>query len=205
MFCEDCGNTLKENAKFCGKCGTSQNASEDTPQAPIEQDQLQSTRDDLVDKVKTMQAEESIHKLEEGKEKVYYRGEGELLVRTTKHHGAGRKVASFVAGAGIGYVIAGRDSKRTTKAKGTIVVTNKSIYCAGNKFEFDNILAMTIKGTFQKKIHLTLDKSVGAGGRGEGDKIAGGNRISVEIEISTNDINGLFKGLENARMSGVEF
>ena len=205
MFCEDCGNTLKENAKFCGKCGTSQNASEDTPQAPIEQDQLQSTRDDLVDKVKTMQAEESIHKLEEGKEKVYYRGEGELLVRTTKHHGAGRKVASFVAGAGVGYLIAGRDSKRTTKAKGTIVVTNKSIYCAGNKFEFDNILAMTIKGTFQKKIHLTLDKSVGAGGRGEGDKIAGGNRISVEIEISTNDINGLFKGLENARMSGVEF
>ena len=205
MFCEDCGNTLKENAKFCGKCGTSQNASEDTPQAPIEQDQLQSTRDDLVDKVKTMQAEESIHKLEEGKEKVYYRGEGELLIRTTKHHGAGRKVASFVAGAGVGYLIAGRDSKRTTKAKGTIVVTNKSIYCAGNKFEFDNILAMTIKGTFQKKIHLTLDKSVGAGGRGEGDKIAGGNRISVEIEISTNDINGLFKGLENARMSGVEF
>ena len=205
MFCEDCGNTLKENAKFCGKCGTSQNASEDTPQAPIEQDQLQSTRDDLVDKVKTMQAEESIHKLEEGKEKVYYRGEGELLVRTTKHHGAGRKVASFVAGAGVGYLIAGRDSKRTTKAKGTIVVTNKSIYCAGNKFEFDNILAMTIKGTFQKKIHLTLDKSVGAGGRGEGDKIAGGNRISVEIEISTNDINGLFKGLENARMSGIEF
>ena len=205
MFCEDCGNTLKENAKFCGKCGTSQNDSEDTPQAPSEQDQLQSTRDDLVDKVKTMQAEESIHKLEEGKEKVYYRGEGELLVRTTKHHGAGRKVASFVAGAGVGYLIAGRDSKRTTKAKGTIVVTNKSIYCAGNKFEFDNILAMTKKGTFQKKIHLTLDKSVGAGGRGEGDKIAGGNRISVEIEISTNDINGLFKGLENARMSGVEF
>ena len=205
MFCEDCGTTLKENAKFCGKCGTSQNASEDTPQAPIEQDQLQSTRDDLVDKVKTMQAEESIHKLEEGKEKVYYRGEGELLVRTTKHHGAGRKVASFVAGAGVGYLIAGRDSKRTTKAKGTIVVTNKSIYCAGNKFEFDNILAMTIKGTLQKKIHVTLDKSVGAGGRGEGDKIAGGNRISVEIEISTNDINGLFKGLENARMSGIEF
>jgi len=205
MFCEDCGNTLKEDAKFCGKCGASQNASEDTPQAPIEQDQLQSTRDELIEKVKTMQAEESIHKLEEGKEKVYYRGEGELLVRTTKHHGTGRKVASFVAGAGIGYVIAGRDSKRTTKAKGTIVVTNKSIYCAGNKFEFDNILAMTIKGTFQKKIHLTLDKSVGAGGRGEGDKIAGGNRISVEIEISTNDINGLFKGLENARMSGIEF
>ena len=204
MFCSGCGNKNAAKAKFCSGCGGKLVAAEDESPQQREKE-LESTRDELVEKVKTMQAEESIHKLEEGKEKVYYRGEGELLVRTTKHHGAGRKVASFVAGAGVGYLIAGRDSKRTTKAKGTIVVTNKSIYCAGNKFEFDNILAMTVKGTFQKKIHLTLDKSVGAGGRGEGDKIAGGNRISVEIEISTNDINGLFKGLENARMSGIEF
>ena len=168
------------------------------------QNELKSTRNDLVEKVETLQAEEKITQLESGKEKVYYRGEGELLVRTTKHHGAGRKAASFIAGVGVGYLVAGRDSKRTTKAKGSIVVTNKSIYCAGNKFEFDQILAMSIKGTLQKKIHLTLDKSVGAGGRGEGDKLAGGNRISVEIEIKTDDIDGLFKGLENARMSGVE-
>ena len=199
MFCEDCGHSLKPKAKFCSKCG----ASQVTSQTDVDQDQLKSTRNDLVEKVQTLQAEESIHNLEEGKEKVYYRGEGELLVRTTKHHGAGRKAASFIAGAGVGYLIAGRDSKRTTKAKGTIVVTNKAVYCAGNKFEFDNILAMTIKGTFQKKIHLTLDKEAGAGGRGVG--IGGSSRISVEIEISTNDINGLFKGLENARMSGVEF
>ena len=199
MFCEDCGHAMKPEGKFCSKCG----ASQVTSQTDVDQDQLKSTRNDLVEKVQTLQAEESIHNLEEGKEKVYYRGEGELLVRTTKHHGAGRKAASFIAGAGVGYLIAGRDSKRTTKAKGTIVVTNKAVYCAGNKFEFDNILAMTIKGTFQKKIHLTLDKEAGAGGRGVG--IGGSSRISVEIEISTNDINGLFKGLENARMSGVEF
>ena len=204
MFCSGCGKKNAVKAKFCSGCGGKLVTAEDeSPQQ--HKKELESTRDDLVEKVKTMQAEDTIHKLEEGKEKVYYRGEGELLVRTTKHHGAGRKVASFVAGAGVGYLIAGRDSKRTTKAKGSIVVTNKAVYCAGNKFEFDNILAMTKKGTFQKKIHLTLDKSVGAGGRGEGDKIAGGNRISVEIEISTNDINGLFKGLENARMSGIEF
>ena len=199
MFCEDCGHAMKPEGKFCSKCG----ASQVTSQTDVDQDQLKSTRNDLVEKVQTLQAEESIHNLEEGKEKVYYRGEGELLVRTTKHHGAGRKAASFIAGAGVGYLIAGRDSKRTTKAKGTIVVTNKAVYCAGNKFEFDNILAMTIKGTFQKKIHLTLDKEAGAGGRGVG--IGGSSRISVEIEISTNDINGLFKGLENARMSGIEF
>ena len=204
MFCSGCGKKNAVKAKFCSGCGGKLVTAEDESPQQHEKE-LESTRDELVEKVKTMQAEESIHKLEEGKEKVYYRGEGELLVRTTKHHGAGRKVASFVAGAGVGYLIAGRDSKRTTKAKGSIVVTNKAVYCAGNKFEFDNILAMTKKGTLQKKIHLTLDKSVGAGGRGEGDKIAGGNRISVEIEISTKDIDGLFKGLENARMSGVEF
>ena len=82
---------------------------------------------------------------------MYYRGEGELLVRTTKHHGAGRKAASFIAGGGIGYLVAGRDSKRTTKSKGTIVVTNKAVYCAGNKFEFDNILAMTRKRYIPKE------------------------------------------------------
>ena len=202
MFCGDCGKKNTGKSKFCSGCGTKLVAPEnESPKQHAKK--LSSARDDLVDKVETMQAEESIHKLEEGKEKVYYRGEGELLIRTTKHHGAGRKVASFIAGAGVGYLVAGRDSKRTTKAKGSIVVTNKSIYCAGNKFEFDQILAMTIKGTFQKKIHLTLDKEVGAGGRGAG--MSGSSRISVEIEIQTDDIDGLFKGLENARLSGVEF
>ena len=202
MFCGDCGKKNTGKSKFCSGCGTKLVAPEnESPKQHAKK--LSSARDDLVEKVETMQAEESIHKLEEGKEKVYYRGEGELLIRTTKHHGAGRKVASFIAGAGVGYLVAGRDSKRTTKAKGSIVVTNKSIYCAGNKFEFDQILAMTIKGTFQKKIHLTLDKEVGAGGRGAG--MSGSSRISVEIEIQTDDIDGLFKGLENARLSGVEF
>jgi len=124
------------------------------------------------------------------------------LISFTGGTETGRKVASFIAGAGVGYLVAGRDSKRTTKSQGTIVVTNKAIYCAGNKFEFDNILAMTKKGTFQKKIHLTLDKTMATGG--EGGALSG-NRISVEIEIQTDDIDGLFKGLENARMSGVEF
>ena len=202
MFCGDCGKKNTGKSKFCSGCGTKLVAPEnESPKQHAKK--LTSARDDLVEKVETMQAEESIHKLEEGKEKVYYRGEGQLLVRTTKHHGAGRKAASFIAGVGVGYLIAGRDSKRTTKARGSIVVTNKAVYCAGNKFEFDNILAMTIKGTLQKKIHLTLDKEVGAGGRGAG--MSGSSRISIEIEISTKDINGLFKGLENARMSGVEF
>tara|TARA_Y100000817_G_C16797326_1_gene518008 strand:- start:506 stop:1096 length:591 start_codon:yes stop_codon:yes gene_type:complete len=195
VFCGKCGNKNPDENKFCAGCGTS---------LQTIQDSVEETRNEIVEKVETLQNEEKLKNLEEAKEKVYYRGEGELIVRTTKHHGTGRKVASFVAGAGVGYLIAGRDSKRTTKSKGSIVVTNQSIYCAGNKFEFDKILAMSVKGTLQKKIHLTLDKSVSAGGRGEGDKVSGGGRISVEIEIKTDDIDGLFKGLENARMSGVE-
>ena len=195
MFCGKCGNKNPDENKFCAGCGTS---------LQTIQDSVEETRNEIVEKVETLQNEEKLKNLEEAKEKVYYRGEGELIVRTTKHHGTGGKVASFVAGAGVGYLIAGRDSKRTTKSKGSIVVTNQSIYCAGNKFEFDKILAMSVKGTLQKKIHLTLDKSVSAGGRGEGDKVSGGGRISVEIEIKTDDIDGLFKGLENARMSGVE-
>ena len=201
MFCNGCGKKNAAKAKFCSGCGGKLvGAEEETPKQLKKE--LKSTRDDLVEKVETMQAEESIHKLQEGKEKVYYRGEGELLVRTTKHHGTGRKVASFIAGGGVGYLIAGRDSKRTTKSQGTIVVTNKAVYCAGNKFEFDNILAMTKKGTFQKKIHLTLDKTMATGGEGG---VLSGNRVSIEIEIQADDIDGLFKGLENARMSGVEF
>ena len=209
MFCGACGNKNSDENKFCAGCGAKLPEAQGGTPPPSPKPQIQSNlrpaRDELVDKIDVMQKEETLHKLEDGKEKVYYRGEGELLVRTTKHHDNARKAASAVFGFGVGYVIAGRDSKRTTKAKGSIVVTNKSIYCAGNKFEFDQILAMSIKGTLQKKIHLTLDKSVGAGGRGEGDKLSGGNRISVEIEIKTQDIDGLFKGLENARMSGVEF
>ena len=187
--CTNCGNTLKETAKFCGSCGTERDTSQtdngqnQTNYAPPQTNYAPPPNSQVT-----------------GKEKVYYRGEGELLVRTTKHHGAGRKTMGFVTGT---YLISGRDSKRTTKAKGSIVVTNKAIYCAGNKFDFDQILAMTIKGTFQKKINLTLSKDVQAGGRGQG--LGGSSRISIELEISTNDINGLFKGLENARMADVEF
>ena len=189
--CTNCGNLLKETAKFCGSCGTER----DTSQT----DNGQNQTNYAPPPPQTNYAPPPNSQVT-GKEKVYYRGEGELLVRTTKHHGAGRKTMGFVTGT---YLISGRDSKRTTKAKGSIVVTNKAIYCAGNKFDFDQILAMTIIGTFQKKIHLTLSKDVQAGGRGQG--LGGSSRISIELEISTNDINGLFKGLENARMADVEF
>ena len=210
--CTNCGNLLKETAKFCGSCGTERDTSQtdngqnQTNYAPPPPPQTNyapppppQTNYAPPPPPQTNYAPPPNSQVT-GKEKVYYRGEGELLVRTTKHHGAGRKAMGFVTGT---YLVSGRDSKRTTKAKGSIVVTNKAIYCAGNKFDFDQILAMTIIGTFQKKIHLTLSKDVQAGGRGQG--LGGSSRISIELEISTNDINGLFKGLENARMADVEF
>ena len=184
MFCGKCGTQVPDENKFCSNCGSPMGAQQPANSPPQPQVSAQPQGDP-------------------SKEKVFYKGEGELLVRTTKHHGMGRKAASFIVGGGVGYLIAGRDSKRTSKAKGTIVVTNRAIYCAGNDYPFDEILALSIKGTLQKKIHLTLDKDVGAGGRGKG--LGGGDRISVEIEISTDDINGLFKGLEQAKMSNVQF
>ena len=190
-FCDNCGHELRSGAKFCGMCGNAM----DTPQTDNNQNQT-NYAPPQTNYAPPPQTNSQVT----GKEKVYYRGEGELLVRTTKHHGSGRKAMGFVTGT---YLVSGRDSKRTTKAKGSIVVTNKAIYCAGNKFDFDQILAMTIKGTFQKKINLTLSKDVQAGGRGQG--LGGSSRISIDLEISTNDINGLFKGLENARMADVEF
>jgi len=182
MFCVNCGSQIPDGSKFCSGCGT----------------QMGESVSNVASQTMTIPKQNQSEK-----EKVFYKGEGELLVRSTKHHGMGRKAASFLVGGPIGYVIAGRDSKRTTKAKGTIVVTERAIYCAGNDYPFDSILALSIKGTLQKKIHITLDKEIGAGGRGKG--LGGGDRISVEIEISTNDIDGLFKGLEAAKMSNVQF
>ena len=186
MFCGKCGTENPGNNNFCLSCGSA--LAGDQP--------VQSNEQNSPPVIQPAQTPS-----EAKKEKVFFRGDGELILRTTEHHGAGRKAASFLFGGPIGYAVAGRDSKRTTKAKGTLVVTDKAIYCAGNVYPFDKIVATTIKGTFQKKVHVTLDKNVSTGGSGMG----GGNRISVEIEISTEDIDGLFKGLEQARMGNVEF
>lgn len=176
-FCSNCGSQVLEGSKFCSSCGSSVVSVVNPPRPST-----QTTSE---------------------KEKVFFKGEGELIVRTTKHHGVGRKAASWLLAGPVGYALVGRDSKRTTKAKGTLIVTDKAIYCAGSQYPFDKILATTIVGTFQKKIHVTLDKDIGAGGRGKG--LGNSERISVEIEINTEDIDGLFKGLEAARMSNIQF
>ncbi|MBM3644870.1 MAG: zinc ribbon domain-containing protein [Alphaproteobacteria bacterium] len=36
MFCENCGNSLKETAKFCSKCGTAVAAQEEEASGPLD-------------------------------------------------------------------------------------------------------------------------------------------------------------------------
>lgn len=176
-FCSNCGKSIQEGAKFCPNCGAS--LQPQTSPEPISQPSDQ-------------------------EEKAFFKGEGELIVKRTEHRGAGRKVASFLAGGPIGYVAFGRDKTRKSKAEGTLVVTNKAIYCAGNDYPFDRILSITKQGSISKSIALTFEKDVGAGGRAEGG-VGGVGGLSVEVELKTKDIDGLFRGLEQAKMSRIRF
>jgi hypothetical protein len=47
-------------------------------------------------------------------------------------------------------------------------------------------------------------EEIGAGGRAEGGFIGVGG-LSVEVELKTKDIDGLFRALEQAKMSKVKF
>ncbi|MGI0047134.1 MAG: hypothetical protein ACREBB_08110 [Nitrosotalea sp.] len=183
MFCGQCGGQAPDNYKFCPACGLSFSnvqVTQPTPNAISPQSQVK-----------------------EDEEIEYYRGEGELIVKRTEHRGAGRKAASWLAGGPIGYVAFGRDKTRKTKAEGIIVITNKAIYCAGNDYPFDRILGITKQGTIHKSVILTFEKDVGAGGRSEGNFMGTGG-LSVEVELKTKDIEGLFKGLEEAKLHKIK-
>ena len=100
----------------------------------------------------------------------------------------------------------GRDKTRKTEAEGTLVITNRAIYCAGNDYPFDRILSITRKG--KKEVELTFEEGVGVGGRGDKQGVLGMGGMSVEVEIKMKereDCDALFKGLEQAKMSNVQF
>ena len=111
----------------------------------------------------------------------------------------GIKAVSLLAGGPIGYIAFGRDKKSTSKAKGTLIVTNKAIYCAGNDYPFDRILGITKGGKISKSIILTFEHGVKAGGAADGT-LGGTGGISVEVELKTNDLDNLFKALEEAKI-----
>jgi len=97
------------------------------------------------------------------------------------------------------YVAFGRDKKSKSKAKGTLIVTNKAIYCAENNYPFDRILSITKGGKISKTIILTFEHGVGAGGAAE-VTLAGTGGINVETELKTKDLDNLFKALEEAKI-----
>lgn len=125
-----------------------------------------------------------------GREQAYFKSEGEVLVRETKHWGAGRKIGIWLAAGPIGYVALGRDKTRKSKAKGTLIVTDKAIYCAGNVYPYDLVLAFTRK---RRSILFLFEKSFND------------QRFSVKLELRTDNVKGLFKALEIVRTSHINF
>ncbi len=176
-FCTNCGKEVDPTAKFCANCATPigggpSPAPTTPPPAPTG-----------------------------GEEKSYFKGEGELIVKRTKHKGAGAKVASWLVLGPVGYVAFGRDKTKKSKAEGTLVVTNKAIYCAGNDYPFDKILSITKEGRISKSLVLTFEK--GEGGGEQGGMLSPG--ITVEMEIKTKDIDALMRALEQAKMVNIKF
>ena len=134
-------------------------------------------------------------------ERAYFKAEGELIVKRTKHKGAGAKAASWLVLGPVGYVAFGRDKTRKSKAEGALVVTNKAIYCAGNDYPFDKILSITKEGRISKSLVLNFER--GEGGGESGGLLSPG--MTVEMEIKTKDIDGLMDALEQAKLSNIKF
>lgn len=174
---------MLDDGKFCKSCGAQVNSTSGP--------QVNTTKIEINTAPTTSEPIEN-------PEIEYYRGEWELIVKRTEHRGGSRKVVSLLAGGVIGYVAFGRDKTKKSKASGTLVITNKAIYCAGNDFPFTSILSITKQGRMSKSILITLDaafdQTIDAEVRG----------LSVELELKTKDIDGLFKGLENAKMTHIE-
>jgi tetratricopeptide (TPR) repeat protein len=127
-------------------------------------------------------------------EKAYFSGEGELYVKRAR---ARTKTAPLLARGIMGYLTIGRKKgrkahTRTRKARGRLVVTNKALYCAGNKYAFDKILSITKQGRRRKSISLQFDTAIAT------EETAGD--YTVEITLETDDVDSLFNALEQAKL-----
>ncbi len=185
-YCPNCGAPNEDTAKFCVRCGSP------LPVNPV------NTPPIIAQSVQAQPAEV--------KETVFYKGEGELVIRKMQQRSTARKVASWLTLGPIGYVAFGRDKKSKTKAEGELIVTNKAIYCAGNDYPFDRLLSITRDG--KKVVVLTFEKDVAPGGQGgSGKDILGGGTISIEAEIkmkSKEACDELFLGLQHAKTSHLQ-
>lgn len=179
-YCSNCGTLIEANSKFCKNCGSPTDGQLNSASSNVVNNQIRENGE---------------------REKVFYRGEGTLVIKRTQARSAGRKVASWLALGPIGYVAFGRDKKSKSKASGELIVTNKAIYCAGNDYPFDRLISLTRHGG--KTVVITFEKDVAPGG--QTDKgVLGMGGLSIEAEIKTeskNTCNELFDGLQRARTS----
>lgn len=72
-------------------------------------------------------------------------------------------------------------------------MTQKALYCAGNEYKFDKILSLARTGRITKSVLVNFEKDVA------------GQRYDIQLEIRTKEMDRLFAGLEDARMSKVGF
>lgn len=165
-ICNFCHTRNDFEARFCSKCGTK-----------LIDDSIGNT-------------ELNFEQYDSKKERVFFEDKGEIIVKKTEHRGSGRKVASWLVAGPIGYILIGKDKTRKSKAKGTLIVTNKAIYCAGNVYPYDKLTAITKQ---RRSILLLLDKDIS------------GNRFSVTLELNSKDNKRLMEGLEMARTSHLYF
>ena len=95
----------------------------------------------------------------------------------------------------------GRDKKKKVSGTGSLIVTNKAIYFAGRDYPFDRIGSIIKKGN---SIFVEVDVSKNSAyGSGWTDVIKtgiGGESLSVELEIQTNDVGNVSNALEEARL-----
>lgn len=194
MYCVGCGSKIDEGHRFCPSCGTAAAAPADAaaaasgPAAPAPAASAGGGAP-VKDNVGSPMGAEAPRI----KEKICFEGDGELIVKKIEHRGAGRKIASWLAGGPVGYLAFGRDKTQRAKAKGTLAVTQEALYCAGNEYRFDKILSIARIGSVRKSVLVNFEKDVT------------GQRYDIKLEIRTKEMDRLFAALESARMSKIGF
>lgn len=177
LFCSSCGSQVAENSNFCSRCGRPLRV---TVQQPVPTPA-------------------------ESQEIAYYKGEGEVIIKTAKQKGLATKVAVLTFTGPLGFLIWGRDKRSTVRGYGSLIVTNKAIYCAGKEYPFEKIGSM-----FNQTNSILLEIDVSKNGYRESgweDVLKSGvaEGYTVELEIRTRDVDRVFNALEQARFSEIKF
>lgn len=98
------------------------------------------------------------------RETEYYRGQGNMIVKTIRQQGTVIKVGVFLLTGPIGYLFFGREKKKKVSGTGSLIVTNKAIYFAGRDYPFDRIGSIIKKGnSIFVDVDVSKNSAVGSG------------------------------------------